>query len=233
MVWSLCSPQSYMKEDEMPRPLSKKILASTGGEMEAIREHILDSALRVIQSDGLAGASTRVIATEAEIAAGTLYNYFDDRLQLLAQAILRRIQVLSQPVADLTLQAGKGSVAGNLRDVVRQAGNILDEVVPLIGAAFSDTELLGALQEETTKTHISFNPVYLVERYLLAERELGRISLQADCHAAASTIISVCHDRAFQRYLHGGVGEVESMWQEIDFIAGAIVPLERNEGKDS
>ena len=217
----------------MPRPLSKKILASTGGETEAIREHILESALRVIQSDGLAGASTRVIATEAGIAAGTLYNYFDDRLQLLAQAILRRIQVLSQPVVDLSLQAGQGTVVGNLRDVVRQAGNILDEVVPLIGAAFSDTELLGAFQQEMTKTHISFNPVSLVERYLLAERELGRISLQADCHAAASTIISVCHDRAFQRYLHGGTGEAEPMWKEIDFIAGAIVPLERNERKDS
>ncbi len=212
----------------MPRPLSKKILASTGGDSEAIREHILESALRVIQSKGLADASTRVIATEAGIAAATLYNYFDDRLQLLAQAILHRIQVLSQPVVDLTLQAGQGSVEGNLRDVVRQAGKILDEVVPLIGAAFSDSELLSAFQHEAAKTHISFNPVYLVERYLLAERELGRISLQADCHAAASTIISVCHDRAFQRYLHGGVGGVEPMWKEIDFIARAIAPQERN-----
>ena len=217
----------------MPRPLSKKILTSTGGDSEAIRVHILESALRTIQSEGLAGASTRVIATEAGIAAGTLYNYFDDRLQLLAQAILHRIHVLSQPVVDLSLQAGKGSVEGNLRDVVRQAGNILDEVVPLIGAAFSDSELLGAFQQEAAKTHISFNPVYLVERYLSAERELGRISLQADCHAAASTIISVCHDRAFQRYLHGGVGEVESMWKEIDFIASAIAPRETNVGKDS
>ena len=217
----------------MPRPLSKKILASTGGETEAIREHILESALCVIQSEGLAGASTRVIAAQAGIAAGTLYNYFDDRLQLLAQTILRHIRMLSQPVVDLTLQAGLGTVENNLRDLVRQAGKILDEVVPLIGAAFSDVELLDALQSETTKTHTSFNPVYLVERYLLAESKLGRISSDTDCNAAASTIISVCHDRAFQRYLHGGINERDSEWREIDFITRAVLPREKIERKDS
>lgn len=93
--------------------------------------------------------------------------------------------------------------------------------------------LLVLMSSDQMWWRISFNPVYLVERYLLAERELGRISPQASCHAAASTIISVCHDRAFQRYLHGGTGEAEPMWKEIDFIAGAIMPLERNERKDS
>ena len=208
----------------MPRPLPADVLASTGGDIDAIRAHILDAALRAIRSHGLAAASTRVIAAEAGIAAGTLYNYFDDRLQLIAQTMLRRAQVLSQPVADLALRAGKRTVASNLRYVARHAGSVLDELVPLIGAAFSDTDLLNALRREMATTDTSSSPVHLLERYLLAERELGRISPEADCLAAASMVVGVCHDRAFHRYLRGDTGKPDSIAREIEFVARALTP---------
>ena len=71
----------------MPRPLPPHVVARAGGsETEAVRDHILDAALRVIVTQGLAAASTRAVAAEAGIGAGTVYNYFDNRLQLLAHA---------------------------------------------------------------------------------------------------------------------------------------------------
>lgn len=208
----------------MPRPLPAALLAATGGDIDAIRKHILDATLRAIDSHGLAAASTRVIAAEAGIAAGTLYNYFDNRLQLLARAMLRRVHVLSLPVADLASRAGKGTVTGNLRYAARHAARVLDELVPLIGAAFSDTALLDALRREMATADPSNDPVHLLERYLLAERELGRISPGADCHAAASMIVSTCHDRAFHRYLLGETGKPQPIAREIEFIAGALAP---------
>jgi AcrR family transcriptional regulator len=216
----------------MPRPLSKKILATTHGESEAIREHILEVALRVIQREGLAEASTRTIAKEVGIATGTLYNYFDDRLQLLAQTILRRISLLSQPVADRALHVGKRSVASNLHDFVRHSALVMDELVPLIASVFSETELLQALRKEMTSTDAAFNPEQALEEYLIAERELGRIASHIDCGAVASTVVSICHDHAFHRYLLGDMSKNESNLEEIDFIADAIVSsdsLERND----
>jgi len=208
----------------MPRPLSEKIVASTHGEAEAIREHILDAALRVIQSEGLAAASTRAIASEAGIAPGTLYNYFGDRLQLVAQTILRRIHVLSRATSELELQPGKGSIASNLHIFVKYSTLALDELVPLIASAFSDTELLNALRSEMMNADNAFNPGKYVEEYLLEERKLGRVTKDADCGAVASTIISICHDRAFQRFLIGDTRKAEAELKEIQFIAEAITP---------
>ncbi len=208
----------------MPRPLSEKIVASTGGEAEAIREHILDAALRVIQSEGLASASTRAIASEAGIAPGTLYNYFGDRLALIAQTILRRIHVLSQPTGELELQPGKGSIASNLHIFVKHSSLALDELVPLTASAFSDTELLNALRSEMMNADNAFNPGKYLQEYLLEERKLGRVSRTTDCAAVASTIISICHDRAFQRFLIGDTRKTEAKLKEIDFIAEAITP---------
>lgn len=208
----------------MPRPLSEKIVASTGGEAEAIREHILDAALRVIQSEGLAAASIRAIASEAGIAPGTLYNYFGDRLQLVALSILRRIHVLSQPTGELELQPGKGSIASNLHVFVKHSSIALDELVPLTASAFSDTELLNALRSEMMNADNAFNPGKYLQEYLLEERNLGRVTRETDCGAVASTIISICHDRAFQRFLIGDTRKAEAKLKEIEFIVEAITP---------
>lgn len=206
----------------MPRPLSDKIVASTGGEAEAIREHILDAALRVIQSEGLAAASTRAIASEAGIAPGTLYNYFGDRLQLLAQTILRRVHSLSQPIGESELQVGKGSVSSNLHAFVKHSTIVMDELVPLIASAFSDSELLNALRNEMAASDSAFDPGHALQRYLIEERELGRVSSETNCAAVASTIVSICHDRAFHRFLIGDLRKTGPSLKEIDFIADAI-----------
>jgi AcrR family transcriptional regulator len=208
----------------MPRPLPAQVMASTAGHHDAVRNHILDAAHRVIASHGLAAASTRAIAAEAGIGAGTLYNYLDDRLQLLARSILRRVQILSRPLADLPSHAGNGTVAGNLRQFARQVATILEELVPLFAAAFADTDLLDALRKETSTGAHAGGPFagHPVERYLLAERELGRVAPDADCHAAAVLVVSLCHDRAFHRYFRGETGKPKPLTREIDLIAHAV-----------
>jgi AcrR family transcriptional regulator len=199
-------------------------MAATAGHHDAVRDHILDAAHRVIARHGLAAASTRAIAAEAGLGAGTLYNYLDNRRQLLARAILRRAHLLSQPLADLPSRAGSGTVAGNLRDFTRQVSTILEELVPLFAAAFSDADLLDALRHELgTGAHgVGTFAAHPIERYLLAEQELGRIASDADCHAAAALVLSLCHDRAFARFFRGATGNPEPLGREIDLIAHAV-----------
>jgi AcrR family transcriptional regulator len=205
----------------MPRPFSAHIRETTGGETEAVREHILEAAYRVISTRGLAAASTRAIAVEADVAAGTLYNYFDGRLQLVAKAMLRAMDMLIQPAAGLVGRAGQESVAANLRYFARHISRMLDEIVPLGAAAFSDRELLGAMRKEMSRGHTAVRPVKILTGYLKAEVALGRIPQDSDCEAAATIVFGICHNHAFHRYLSGS-GSPQVLKREIDFIAGAL-----------
>lgn len=51
------------------------------------RAEILDAALRVFERDGYEAASTRMIAEEADVSEGTIYNYFPDKGELCIQAL--------------------------------------------------------------------------------------------------------------------------------------------------
>jgi AcrR family transcriptional regulator len=187
----------------MPKPLPDHVLDATGGDPDAVRAHLLDAAHRVVVERGLAGASTRHIAAEAGVAGGTLYNYFDDRLDLVATAILRRAHVVARPVGQLASRAGTRTVEANLRWFARHADTVLAELVPLFAAAFGEPALLARIRERMADGDPSHVATDAVVTYLRAEQELGRLRDDVDVGAAAAAIVSICHDRAFQRFLHG------------------------------
>lgn len=206
----------------MPRPLPAHIQAATGGDLAAVRNYILAAAYRVIEAKGLAAASTRAVADEAGISGGTLYNYFENHHQLLAQSIVHHAQSLTNPVADLPARAGTAAVADHLRYFVRQAATVLDELIPLFAATFSDEVLLDVVRREMASAGPLMDPGRSVELYLLAERDLGRLRPDADCRSAAALIVSICHDDAFERYLHGERGRPKPRDEEIDFIVASV-----------
>ncbi len=51
-----------------------------------LREHLIATAARLIDERGSAGLAVRDIAREAQVADGVLYNYFQDKEDLLARA---------------------------------------------------------------------------------------------------------------------------------------------------
>jgi AcrR family transcriptional regulator len=51
------------------------------------RAEILSAALRVFERVGFEGATTRLLAEEADVAEGTLYNYFPDKAELCIEAL--------------------------------------------------------------------------------------------------------------------------------------------------
>lgn len=197
-------------------------MAATGGDAEAVRVHILTAAHRVIVRDGLAAASARSVAEEAGLAGGTLYNYFANRTVLLAAAIVHRVRVLTGPVSEVAERAGMGTIAGNLGAFADQAVSVLGELVPLFAAAFSDVPLLTEVRRQMAEVAMVADPAGAVERYLLAERALGRVADDADCRAAASIVVSLCHDEAFQSYLHGAGGQRRNRMREIGLVVRAL-----------
>jgi AcrR family transcriptional regulator len=53
----------------------------------SLREHLIATAERLIATVGTAGLTVRVIAREAGVADGVLYNHFADKEELLANAL--------------------------------------------------------------------------------------------------------------------------------------------------
>jgi AcrR family transcriptional regulator len=201
-------------------------MASTDGQPDAVRHHLVDSAYRVIARDGLVGATTRAIAEEAGVGVGTLYNYFNDRRDLVVAALLRRAHLASEPLHQMASRAGSATVAANLHRAAGEVGAILSDLVPLFAAAFSDVELLEALRRAITSAELPHGPfeVHPLESYLMAERELGRVAADADCRAAASLVLSLCHEGAFLQFLQGTKSAPKAVDDEIDLIAAAISP---------
>lgn len=208
----------------MPRPLRDNVQATTGGVGEAVRGHILAAAYHVISHAGLAGTTTRAVAEEAGIGAGTLYNYFDNRQQLVVQSIVHRAHVLVRPLARLPSRAGAGTVEDNLVKFAAEIIGILGEIVPLIAATFSDRELLGSLWNEFESDGLPGRAAEELLGYLLAEQQLGRVTPGADCAAAAAIVFGLCHDRAFQHHLRGEAGMPDLPGGEVAFIARALAP---------
>jgi AcrR family transcriptional regulator len=67
----------------------------TADEKNATRRRILDAAVSLFRSRGFDSTTTRDIALQAEIATGTLFNYFDTKeaiVEILAEEALAKAQ---------------------------------------------------------------------------------------------------------------------------------------------
>lgn len=185
----------------MPRPLPDAVLALTDGSPEQVRAHILSAAVQVMIRKGVSAASTRAIAEEAALSGGTLYNYFSTREELVARAIVRHSLEVTASIAAFPARAGTHTLTRNLQFFVTEAGKALDRILPLLAAAFADPGLLDAVRREMLDSFPLNDPASAVEKYLLAERRLGRVAAGADCRAVASILVGLCHDDAFHRHL--------------------------------
>ena len=85
------------------------------------RDHILDSAARVMHTLGLARATTKEIASAAGLSEAALYRYFSDKAELFLCVIGERLPELVATLKDLPARVGKRTVRSNLEDVIRVA----------------------------------------------------------------------------------------------------------------
>ena len=67
------------------------------GDGQNLREYLIATAARLIGERGSAGLAVRDITREAQVADGVLYNYFEDKEDLLAHACSRTSARLCRP----------------------------------------------------------------------------------------------------------------------------------------
>lgn len=111
-----------------------------GGEVN-LRDHLIKTAARLIAERGTAGLAVRDITRAAQVADGVLYNYFEDKEDLLAHALLTHVGAVMSTTAPMPV-AGAGTLAGNLREFVDNGLQVLIKISPAFAGLVSQPKVL-------------------------------------------------------------------------------------------
>jgi AcrR family transcriptional regulator len=175
------------------RPLKQwEIPVPTGVAIRAVRRQLFDAAERVLLRAGPSALTSRAVTTEAGCAKGVLHRHFDDFDAFLAGFVLDRAGRLDPEAAALGRSAGTGTVADNLTAALMALfSSVAVAIVPLI--TFRD-ELRARLRETwPAGVPVLTEAVDMIAGYLTAERDLGRLTADADIDALAPTLIGAAH----------------------------------------
>jgi AcrR family transcriptional regulator len=107
-----------------------------------LRDYLIAAAARLIDRRGSADLAVRDIAREAHVADGVLYNYFDDKEDLLAHALLAHVGNVMASAGNLLPPPGDGTVAENLRRFIDGGVAVLLRVTPAFAGLLSRQKVL-------------------------------------------------------------------------------------------
>ena len=203
---------------------------------ENLRGHLIATAARLIDQRGSAGLAVRDIAREAQVADGALYNYFEDKEDLLAQALLAHVARVMSEAPQLVPEPGTGTVAENLASFIDRGLAVLLRVVPAFAGLLAQPKVLarfhamvgggaafgtpgadagpaeprsgedGPAEPRSDEDGPAGLPD-LLTRYLRAEQRLGRIDPAADVEAASTLIVGAIHGQVLPRVVFATPGE--------------------------
>jgi len=111
------------------------------GEGQDLREYLIATAARLIGQRGRTGLAVRDIAREAGVADGVLYNYFEDKEDLLAHALLAHVGAVMHRVPRMP-EAGSGTVAQNLELFIDRGFEVLTGVMPAFAGLLAQPKVL-------------------------------------------------------------------------------------------
>jgi AcrR family transcriptional regulator len=194
---------------------------------ENLREHLIRTAARLLDERGSAGLAVRDIAREAQVADGALYNYFEDKEDLLAQALLAHVATVMTGTPPMP-EAGTGTVAENLTVFIERGMESLYRVAPAFAGLMSQPGVLrrfhemvggnqafaapaggeapGGQEQEAEDSPEPRSLPDILLHYLQGERRIGRIDVGADLDAATSLIVGAVHGQVLPRVLFAPPG---------------------------
>ena len=107
-----------------------------------LRDYLIATAARLIDQRGSAGLAVRDIAREAQVADGVLYNYFEDKEDLLVHALLAHVGNVMNSAPQLLPAPGEGTVAENLRAFIDGGIATLLRVTPAFAGLIAQPKVL-------------------------------------------------------------------------------------------
>jgi AcrR family transcriptional regulator len=192
--------------------------------MTTSRDRILDGAVEVMRSRGLARASTKEIARAAGVSEALLYKLFADKTDLLLCVFAERLPWGSALRDYVTDRVGKRTVAENLTAMLIEIEQLFDANLPIAMSLFSDVELM-AREVEALQARGGPGPGILIQNvsdYLRAEQVAGRVRTGVPIEAAATTLVATSLHHAFATFFYVG-GRSEDREKAFGVLADGVV----------
>ena len=203
-----------------------------------LREYLITTAARLIAERGAAGLAVRDIARAAKVADGVLYNYFEDKEDLLAHALIAHVGTVMHDMPPMP-PPGSGTVAGNLESFIGSGLATLARVLPAFAGLVTQPNVLTRFHA-MVGGHAAFGTAHrpgeageageagevqaglpgqeedgeprglpaLLTAYLRAEQRLGRVGAAADVEAATMLIVGAIHGQILPAVLLNPSGEL-------------------------
>ncbi|MGV4983192.1 TetR/AcrR family transcriptional regulator [Streptomyces sp. NRAIS4] len=164
----------------------------TGIALRDAREQLFAAAERVLLRDGANALTSRAVTTEAGVAKGLLHRHFTDFDDFLTQFVLARIGRIEAQATALRESAGTGTVVGAL---TRALTDLFDSItLSMVGLVVSRDAVRTRLREATGGgVPVLRQATGMIHSYLAAERDLGRLTADADIDTLAPTLIGAAH----------------------------------------
>ncbi len=197
-----------------------------GGDAQDLRGYLIATAARLIGQRGTGALTVREIAREAQVADGVLYNYFEDKEDLLANALLAHVAAVMGSAPPLLPEPGTGTVADNLRRFIDGGLEVLTRVTPAFAGLVTQPKVLvrfhamvggdaafgaeapgrpGGAPPPEEEGHGRGLPDMLAG-YLRGEQRLGRIAGDADVDAVVILIVGAIHGQVLPRLIFSAPG---------------------------
>jgi AcrR family transcriptional regulator len=198
----------------------RKAGALRGRDAQNLREYLIATAARLIGERGTGALTVRDIAREAQVADGVLYNYFDDKEELLANALLAHVAAIMGSTPALLPEPGTGEVADNLERFIDGGMQVLTRVTPAFAGLLAQPKVLtrfhamvggdaafGAAADQPDSGSGTDEPQEgdgrglpdMLTVYLRGEQRLGRIDPAADVDAVVILIVGAIHGQVLPR----------------------------------
>ncbi|WP_245746556.1 TetR/AcrR family transcriptional regulator [Nocardia altamirensis] len=189
--------------------------------MRDVRAQLFDAAERVLLQDGPSALTSRAVTAEAGCAKGVLHKHFADFDDFLAELVLDRIARIEHQSADLRASAGTGTVIDNLTGtLISVFGTVAVSIVSLV--TFRDELRARLRQSRPTGVPLLTEVAAMIAEYLSAERELGRITADADVATLAPTLIGAGHMLFADR--KGVPPEADAVSKVVTTVVVAVLP---------
>ena len=164
----------------------------TGVAIRDVREQLFDAAERVLLRDGPSALTSRAVTDEAGVAKGVLHRHFDDFDAFLAEFVLDRVNRMDAQAAALREAAGTGAVIDNIADALTAVfGSVAVAIVPLV--TFRLQLRVRLRRDWPAGVPVLTDAAIMIAEYLTAERDLGRISPNAEPDGLAPMLIGTGH----------------------------------------
>jgi AcrR family transcriptional regulator len=142
----------------------------------ALREHLIDTAEKLLAEQPVSAITTRDIARTAGLSDGVLYNYFADKNELLVTALTRRFATALERFERDLPRPGTETVEHNLVRYAQATLDLVASTLPIAGGLMSELTLLHRFIGEIHSQ--PFGPQRMrqpIADYLVAEQQLGRL----------------------------------------------------------